>query len=462
MHWHVFSKDLVGIHVWRQTQTQTVTDNFYQEDMNIFRPKINELRTEDRIMRMEFPVMQWIFAVFHKVLGSNVAISRVLTFILGLFSAWGIFYLCDVIFKNKGLAALGAWTFSFSPVFFYYTVNPLPDNFALCCSIWSVGFFFRYTKTQKISQLVLSALMLCLASLAKLPFIVYGIIVPVYLLIAVRRGNMDFGKSVMGAALYLLLMIPALAWYIAVIPTWEGNGVVAGVLENSSGFSEILDIAVHHLISALPELLLNYGSVLFFVAGFYFLFKRGKQRHQYFPLLVSWSIGVLIYFAFEINMIAKVHDYYLFPFLPLIFLIVAYGCWQLVQTRGWLKYISFVMLAVLPVTAYLRVNGRWNTEKPGFNAAYYHYKKDIQNLLPKNAIVVAGNDESHFILLYYLDRTGWAFDNDRLDEGLLTYYTSKGAGYLFVDSDVDRKEEIKRRLGEKIFEKETLRVYKLK
>ena len=105
MHWQVFSKDLVGIHVWRQTQTQTVTDNFYQEDMNIFHPKINELRTDDRIMRMEFPVMQWIFAVFHKVLGSNVAISRVLTFILGLFSAWGIFYLCDVIFKNKGLAA---------------------------------------------------------------------------------------------------------------------------------------------------------------------------------------------------------------------------------------------------------------------------------------------------------------------------------------------------------------------
>ena len=36
MHLNHFPKDIMGAHVWRQTQTQTNIINFYEEDFNIF------------------------------------------------------------------------------------------------------------------------------------------------------------------------------------------------------------------------------------------------------------------------------------------------------------------------------------------------------------------------------------------------------------------------------------------
>ena len=40
MHYEHFEKDLISIHTWRQTQTQSTIVNFYEEDFNIFNPFI--------------------------------------------------------------------------------------------------------------------------------------------------------------------------------------------------------------------------------------------------------------------------------------------------------------------------------------------------------------------------------------------------------------------------------------
>lgn len=461
MHWQIFNRDLVGIHVWRQTQTQTVIKNYYTEDMNIFHPRINEFRNEDRIIKMEFPVMQWTFAVFHKVFGSHIAISRILTFIMGLFSIWGIFYLLKRLFDNNIIATIGAWAFCFSPLFYYYTVNPLPDNFALCCGIWSAGFFFKYLQSDKNVPLIFSAIMLSLATLAKLPFVLYGAVAFTGMILTIRKGNTKDGVKI--AVVYALALVPAALWYISAIPTWGENEVLKGILDSSNNPFTIPDLLQHNLISVLPEMLLNYGSVLFFIAGFYFLLRNRKTAHPYFPILAAWGVAIIAYFIFEMNAIGKVHDYYLMPFLPLLFILVSYGAFHLLKcTSKWKSTFTIVLLILLPLTAYLRIQHRWNTESPNFNAVYYHYKKELRELIPQKALCVAGNDDSHFILLYYLDRKGWAFDNDQLDGAVLANYVSQGAEYLFIDSRIDMRSDIKEHLGDNIFEKENLRVYKLK
>jgi hypothetical protein len=52
MHWRVFQTDLVGRHVWRQAQTQTVVVNFYEEDFNILNPRLNSRGSGDGIRRL--------------------------------------------------------------------------------------------------------------------------------------------------------------------------------------------------------------------------------------------------------------------------------------------------------------------------------------------------------------------------------------------------------------------------
>lgn len=459
MHYHIFNKDLVGTHVWRQTQTQTVINNFYQDDMNILHPAVNDF---NRTGKMEFPIMQWIFALFHKILGSSIAISRTLSFIIGLGSVFGMYRLAYNVFRDKATAALCAWTFNWSPVFYYYTVNPLPDNFALCCGIWSTVFFFSYIRSQAWGQLVISAIFLSLATLAKLPFILYGILPLTYIWVQWRHHKLSTQKFIIILLAYAVPVIIPGWWYLLVISGWQGNGVIAGVLDNKESFKTIVDILAGNFVSILPELLVNYGSLLFFAAGFYFMFKNRAHKNKHFPLFLFWGVAILAYFFFELNMIALVHDYYLFPFLPLIFLIVSYGARHLLNGGNKrFQYAYAFALLILPVTAFFRSDARWDFERPGFNAVYYQYRDELRALLPDDAIVIAGNDESHFIALYYLDRKGFSFSNDWLAAKDIDVFCARGAEYLVTDSRADENEDVKAYLSQKIFEKGTLRVYKL-
>lgn len=486
LHWYVFGLDLVGIHVWRQTKTQQVINNFFRDDMNIFHPRCNNMIYPDRLLLQEFPIMQWLFALVHKVLGPSVAISRVLSFIVGLFSVYGMCRLARNVFSDKAVAVICAWCFAFSPVFHYYMVNPMPDNFAMCLAIWSLAFFFNHIRTAKPQHIVqldtsrhlpppspservgerslfLSALCLCLATAAKLPFVIYGIVVPVYFLGSLRAGQITTKSVLRSMGMYATVVLPALIWYAIVIHTWGDNMIIAGITDAGQSYGELFSILLQIVVSILPELLINYGSVLLFVAGLFFMFRDRAYLRPRFILLASLGGVVLLYFFFEINAITTVHDYYMFPFLPPMFLLVAYGASRLFSLGRPVRVFVMVCLCVLPITAFIRCYSRWDVATDtGFEPVFYQYKDEIRKLTPADALCVVGNDRTDMVLLYYIDRKGWTFDNDDMNGDLLSSYMQQGARYLYVNGNVDARPEIKEHLAQKLFDKGTLRVYELK
>ena len=109
------------------------------------------------------------------------------------------------------------------------------------------------------------------------------------------------------------------------------------------------------------------------------------------------------------------------------------------------------------------MQGRWDPDSPGFNKDLLLYKNELQDAVPKNSLVVAGNDESHFIFFYYIDKKGWGYHNDDLEAYRLKSMIDKGAGYLYTDSrKVDNNEEIIRLLDKLIIERGSIRIYSLK
>lgn len=180
-------------------------------------------------------------------------------------------------------------------------------------------------------------------------------------------------------------------------------------------------------------------------------------------MILSLSILVLVYYFFEVNAIAKIHDYYLFPFFPLLFILVAYGAYYLINSKIiLLRYITFILLLLLPVTCFLRMQGRWNPETPGFNKDLLIHKTELQNAIPKDALVVAGNDDSHFIFFYYIDKKGWGFHEDNLTSQTLKIMIEKGAGYLYTDSrNIDNNCEIACYFDKLILEKGTIKIFRL-
>jgi len=463
MHFKHFSKDLMSVHVWRQTQTQSTIINFYEEDMNIFNPSRNDRGNTDGIFRMEFPLMQWIVACGYKLFGNRLIISRGFMFLIGLFSVLGIYFLLNNLFHNEHLALIGAWAFNFSPCFYYYTINPLPDNLALCCAIWGTSLFFSWYNNKRMSNLIFSGLFISVAALCKLPFIVFYIIPFIFFVRSVYEYGLKKETTYQFISIFSFAILP-LAWYISVIPDWHGNPIVKGLFHNTDSIYGLLDYLQFNLISTLPELLLNYGSLPLFLVGGWFLFKRKSYKDPKFVLILGLSLIVLFYFLFELNAIARIHDYYLFPFYPLLFILVAYGAYNmLISKYVTLRYLTIFLLIILPFTCYMRMKGRWDPEKPGFNKDLLTYKNELRNAVPKDALVVAGNDKSHFILFYYIDKKGWGFHDDNLTSNALKKMIDKGAKYLYTDSkEVVAKKDIEGYLDKLILEKGTIKIFSLK
>lgn len=465
MHWRVFGLDLMGIHVWRQTQTQSTIINYAQEDFNILNPRVNNRGNGDGIFRMELPVMQWSFAVFYKILDTDLpAASRVLTFIVGLLSLWGMFALIRNITSNKWMGMIGAWALNFSPVFYYYTVNPLPDNFSLCAGIWSLAWFFKWQQEQKTSQAVLSALMLSLATLSKLPFIVYGFVPAAYFIADLIRNRKLRRENIAMAASFILFIIPAAIWYIKAIPTWHNNGVVAGISAGES-WARVLELLEYHALHMFPQLLIVPKMLPFFLLGLVLVFSKRVRRHRTFPYLVACSVGVLIYFFYELNMIGTDHDYYMFPFLPLIFLLVSYGAWMFFEKRKiWLMVPAIAVMLYWPYDTFIRIDPRWNEEKPDFNIAYLEYRDELRAATPDDALVIV-RDGTPYVVLYYLNKKGWS--NNGLpgwyDPSVLYQMAREGAQYFYCDiREIDEDPAVKPLLEELIMTRMDVRVWKLR
>jgi hypothetical protein len=463
MHFEHFPKELISIHVWRQTQTQSTIINFYEGDMNIFNPARNERGSGDGIFRMEFPLMQWLVAATYKIFGNHLIITRIFMFVIGLFSVLGMYRLLSGVFQNDTIALAGAWAFNFSPSFYYYTINPLPDNLALCCSIWGLALFFAWIRNGRLYLLLFSGMFLGIGALCKLPFILYFIVPLAWFVIEMVKKGISRERLIKMGAMSVFLL-PPVAWYASVVSQWEAKGIVNGMLRNDIPFTTILDYLQFNLVSTLPELLLNYGSLWFFLSGFYLIWKDKLYKKPFFTEFAILGLGVISYFLYELNMIANVHDYYLFPFLPLLFILVAYGAFHLLRHRyRVIRYLAVFLLLILPLTAWLRMQVRWNEDSPGFNRDLMSYREDLRAAVPKNALCVAGNDESHYIFFYYIDKKGWGFNNDELYAADLRQMIEQGAGYLYSDSRaIDENNEIKAYLERLIMEKGSVRVYSLK
>jgi len=460
MHYPHLKKDLISYHVWRQTQTQTVINNFYEEDFNILNPRINKRGNGDGEFRMEFPIMQWLVAGIYKITGPSVTVTRIIMLLIGFIAIIGLYSLLNQLFNNTFVSAAGAWAFAFSPSFYYYTINPMPDNFALAAGIWGLAFSFKWYDTYKTRFIILSSFMISLAALAKLPFILYYT-VPAATFIRQCLFNKPQKKCISLLVYPLLFVIFPAAWYISVIPGWHGNKIVSGILSFDGNFLQLLDYYQHNLISTLPELLINYGALLFFLSSFYFIVKHKIYKHdKFFPLALSGS-ALILYYLFEANTIAKVHDYYLFVFYPYLFILVAYGIKKLMcNNKPFITGFSLLLLLILPVTCYLRMKNRWDLSHPGFNKDLYTYKEELRQAVPDTALVVAGSDESGYIFLYYIHKKGWTFNN-ALSHDELEKMIANGAQYLYADT-ITNTESFYSLIDTRLARFGSINIYKLK
>jgi len=110
----------------------------------------------------------------------------------------------------------------------------MPDNLALAFGIWGLYFLQLWLKTRKNSAQLFVAVFLALATLVKLPYIIYFSAFAWVALFpmegAQKKRQLNRLKDIgISALIAIVSLIPVFLWYGWVIPTWEGNGIVQGI-----------------------------------------------------------------------------------------------------------------------------------------------------------------------------------------------------------------------------------------
>lgn len=429
LHARIFSLDVMGVHSWRQSQTQTVIYNFNFSDNNILNPQRFDLSSGTSTLLYEFPLYQWIIAQANAVAGYSISNTRLITFVFFVFGLLG-FYKLIRKFVTVEIALLTNVCFCFSPLMYYYSVNPLPDTLALAFGIWALNFLIDFVMRPDNLKLILFCFFLSLSALIKLPYIIFGSAFIIYLVKLITKK--DLRSLFQSAFIFILFLIPVFVWYHKAIPTWTNNPIAQGVFINDENFSKLLYYLQGNVISTLPELITNYAACPFLIAGIYMFYRKRKTLSFAHHYLLTTFIFFSVYVLYELNMIKDTHDYYLMPFLPLVFLLVARGIIFFFE-KGYKKLALFLIL-LIPVMAWIRMNKAWNPSSPGFNKEYLTKSQALQRLIPTNSLCIIDHDDSKFIALYFLKRQGFSLNQNEMSTRTIEKFSDLGARYLITDN----------------------------
>jgi 4-amino-4-deoxy-L-arabinose transferase-like glycosyltransferase len=479
MHFRVFKLDLISMHVWRQTETQSVIQNFVREDMNILNPRFNCRGDGDGIFRKEFPLMQWIIAVADTAFGESIVLTRAMMFLFCILTMLGFYQIGRIFFYNPRsetekvnsdqklifdlLLFAPPFLLVFSPTFFFFCVNPIPDIFALMCMAWGLFYFFRWYRYRRKVDFLTTIFFLMISSLVKLPFVLFYalFLIPFFQDLFSREGI----KKILGWTPVLLSVLPILFWYISAIPGWNGNGIVQGIsaVKGDQAWKEYFHFLQHNIVSTIPELIIGYAVFPLFLAGIIFAFRNRVFKNPEFRILLIPFFLFVLYFLFELNMIGEAHDYYLFPFYPFVVLLITYGLREILKLKFKQKSLALIFILLLPFTTQIRMKDRWNIEKPGFNKDLLTWRDELRQAVPSDSLCIAGNDISPFIMLYYIDKKGWTYDYYSLTPERLSNLIDRGARYLYSDQrEVDEKADIGKFIEKQVAEFGSVKVFKLK
>jgi len=461
MHMRWMTVEIQGIHAWRQCQTAWNIRNFCRHDANIFNPRVAHFRDIDNnILRYEFPVMQWGIGMVQRVVGEHVIVIRLSMFLIGIWLALGFYRLLRTLEFDMMPAFFGSLFFYFSPVIYYYQINPMPDLAALGGAIWYLHFILRYQQTKQRKDLILAAVFLLLATLCKLPFLMFSIVSIHFFLANIFRKTIPFLHLVRDAVIQLLIIVPALAWYAWVMPHWEGNGILAGIFANQIDHERIMFILKYHLNRMWPHELLYKAVWILAIIGLVLWHRMKQLRWMYALVFITF-----VYWILQFNMIATAHDYYMMPFLVWLFILVAIGAKFLYELPRNIGKYALIALAIFgSYQTYKTSEWKWFIQSTMLEIDVLSHREALKNLLGKDAKCVMLNDDSLHIFPYQIDKMGYVIYRDQLNPlNLRDMITMGNARFLYSSSRiVDEKPEIQAYLKKQILEAGKVRVFELK
>ena len=473
-----------SVHQWRQADCASMALNYYQSDMNFFKPEMHAIISKDGTNGKnvsECPIIPFTVAILYKIFGYHDCIYRVVTAILFYIGMFFLYALFNLVLKDKLWALIITLLLFSSPILAFYGNNFISNSPAFTFAIVGWYYFLRYYNSNRKRCFIFSMLMFAIAGLLKIiALISFFSIVGLYLmehlnLLKFRKNSRIFNKK---RGFYLLTFLAVVliqtGWYYYAIyynnsnnayyfgtniwPLWEASTEKIANIFNTFRSLWLKDIYA-------PILLYFLGIIIIFNL---FYLKQSKRYLNYsYLFIITFTIAYLVLWFQVFNH----HDYYLINtfilpvFIFLQFFIILKKRFNRIF-RSIFSKIPFMVLAIyVMIYANHKLYGRYN----GWQNDFPDYKAltTIKPFLRENGIkqkdkIICMPDNSPNYSLYLVNRKGWTDFGVSSDRDGILYPLSHGAKFLIImKSELFNREYIFPFLKKKIGEYENFLIYKI-
>ena len=443
MHIPFFSSPPVSQHTWRQVISLATAKNFYEEDARLLYPR-SDTRTDINdpgINYQEFPFIYWILGMSYSVTGFAHENSRVLAFILASLLLFVAYFVLRELRISRNVSLYSIFFLAFSPLYFYYSINLLPNIPALMFFLAGLWCYLRTLRYDHFrwSYDVFGILFLSLAMVTKATWLFYGLLlagVGLYYLKQSKNPTKLFLKlGVWGAC---ILALAGLQFYHQFSlhhanPPERQDVITMGptLLLSWSHFLSVIKSGVGHWF---VELTLGYGALIFFVVGVVKGYKRFKSNPGFIGLFwILWAGSAIAFSLFFFPLYDR-HAYYQTHILLPVSLISAYGLSFVLASRRW-KTLAVTLVLLTPVYAGIRIIPRW-TDNKQIPDELLSQVEAFQNTISKDDLVLVIGDSTPNVYLYYLERKGRSQFSFSRDDEKLKALKEKGYRWVVHRSDV--------------------------
>lgn len=471
-----------SVHIWRQTNSLSITQNYYQYNLPFFEPEIHNQFCDGGYSGKavgEFPIIYYVVAKLWKVFGNEIWIFRMVQTLILLAGLWCLFKSMFYLFRNWIWAGFGSLLLFTAPMVVFYGPNFLPDAPGLAFVFIAWYFVTKFIQNRKMASLWLSALFFALSMLLKitsgLSFIALGGWI-LFELIFQKREERIFNFQIKHFIPFVPVILAVTGWYLYVEHYnaihrghFSYHGIWPVWTMTREQFLRIID-ALDKIY--FKELFLPYTQYLTVGVWIYLLIiiKKLKPIFRYFIIVLPAGFLMQMMLWFQV---LEGHDYYTINLLIVFAAVWAIFFYSLKNTKLFDHPVFYLAGAAFLVwniiTCQYRLEVRYNS---WMNDMYKNQFQALTEIEPLFKEIGIGEEDKVISLpdftingsLYFMKRNGYTeFGSDF--NHIETYYNriDQGAKYLIVnDTTILKKEIIQPFIDKKIGEYKNIRIYDLR
>ncbi len=325
-------------HTWAQNDRLALANGFVRNDLNFFKPQNYILNHQfpknwsdpsySTITAVEFPIHDYVPAVFMKTFGTNepwVFHAYILLYsIIGFFF---LFLLAEKICGSKVKAALVVLFAITSPIYTFYQGGFLPTIPSIANTIIALYCYALYFEGGKKKWFRWALFFFTFAALARFTFVIPFLAVLGFELIRILQKKAKFWPNVLGVGISFLVLFAA-QYYNRTLRAAYGSDFLSELLP-ADNMEEMKTILEHMWeVMVLAYLSVKHYFLIFLLIVLVLIALLIKERSSYkafagwWIICLFWLIGAcLFWFAMTKQFFA--HDYYFLDtfYLPIVFFV---------------------------------------------------------------------------------------------------------------------------------------------